>query len=266
MNKEYAIAFRVVKKAVEFQRRLFLSSGKKTIVYKDSKRSQIVGKADIETEKMITQALKRSFPEDGILGEEFGLRQGTSGRLWIIDPVDGSQNFYHHIPKFGISVALQDAHGIALGIVAHSMIGEYYTALRGRGAMLNGKKARVSSVRRLRDASGHLIAVSTVLKPEIRVRAMTKLLGHNIRRLWVSESTVISSAEVAMGYVDYCVALRCSVWDVAATSLLIKEAGGKVTDLHGKPLDMTVRDPFQEKLAAVFSHGKLHTDIIRSLR
>src|SRR5687767_13153691 len=109
--------------------------------------------ADRGAEERVRSAIAAAYPADGILGEELGEASGTSGRRWIIDPIDGTQSFIRGVPLWGVLVALEDGGECVLGVVALPALGETLWAARGGGAFLNGTPARVSAVTTLGDAT-----------------------------------------------------------------------------------------------------------------
>jgi myo-inositol-1(or 4)-monophosphatase len=210
-----------------------LSAG--AISSKARQRHNLVTRADTEAERLVVDRISRRFPSHAILTEETGQhgRASAGGERWIVDPLDGTINFVHEIVFFAVSIALERGGEIVAGVVHAPLLGETFSAARGRGAFLGRRRLRVSRTGDLRDA---LFATGF---PYDRTQAkwdnrenFSRLVhaGRGIRRLG---SAALDVAYVAAGRIDAFWELRLRPWDVAAASLLVTEAGGRVTDLRG---------------------------------
>jgi histidinol-phosphatase len=189
-----------------------------------------VTEADRAAERFLRDELARRHPGDGILGEEEGETPGTSGRRWILDPIDGTKAFRQGVPLFSNLLALEDEHGIALGIVNLPALGETVYAARGRGAFtldLRGEHpARVSDVSEPR---GALLTTSGYdYWPEPMLLRLRRS-GFQMRT-W---GDGYGYALLATGRVDVMVDPVVNRWDVAPMLVLVTEAGGRFTDLAG---------------------------------
>ena len=199
-----------------------------------------VSQADRKAERIIREELLKARPTYGFLGEEGEEIKGTDGaHRWIVDPLDGTTNFLHGIPHFAVSIALERQGEIVGGVVFNPATDELYTAERGGGAFLNDRRLRVGARKALSDA---VIATGTPHlgrgnhgKYLIELRhVMGETAG--IRRFGAA---ALDLAYVAAGRFDGFWERDLSAWDIAAGILLIREAGGWVTDADGgsKPLE-----------------------------
>lgn len=195
----------------------------------------IVTAADKDSEKLLIQGLKREFPDSDILAEESGTQRGKGVMKWIIDPLDGTSNFAHGLPWFCISVGLEMNGEIVLGCIYNPVIGELFYAEKGKGAYLNDEPISISQEKDLKNclfATGFYYFTGDELNKQlIRIkRVKEKSLG--VRRLG---SAALDLAYTAAGYFDGFWEIGLMPWDVAAGSILVKEAGGMVTDLTSGP-------------------------------
>jgi len=190
-----------------------------------------VTQADREAEQAIVGALTRAFPEWGVLGEEFGAKGATDVR-WIIDPIDGTKNFVRHIPVWATLLALE-AHGeIVVGVMHNPATGELYAARKGGGARLNGRPVRVSDVDDLWSA--------TLLHAGLRLYRKAGVWDGLVRLVDATErqrgfGDYLGYALVAEGKAEIYVEVDLKPWDLAPCKIIVEEAGGRFTDLTGKP-------------------------------
>lgn len=193
----------------------------------------LVTTADREAETLILRRLGSAFPGHRIVAEESGEHPGGSDFVWYVDPLDGTTNFVHALPHFAVSIALV-AHGeLAAAVVHDPMRHETFHASRGRGAFLNGERSGVSAVARVGDA---LIATGF---PYDRRRSAARYLpafervlrrAQGVRR---AGAAALDLAYVACGRLDAYWESQLKPWDTAAGSLLVREAGGRVTSYDG---------------------------------
>jgi myo-inositol-1(or 4)-monophosphatase len=198
-------------------------------------RHDLVTAADVASENRIKQIISEAFPDDIFMAEESHSGGNlTSGRTWIIDPIDGTTNFAHGVPFYAVSIALyieqQPQAAVILGIVQN----ELFTAEKGKGAYLNGSRISVSTVTQNVDAligTGFPYRDLSVLDDYMKVFDVLMHETHGVRR---PGSAAYDMAYVACGRYDGFYEYALAPWDVAAGSLLIREAGGLVTDWHGE--------------------------------
>lgn len=218
-----------------------------------------VTQADREAEQVIVEILQRAFPDDGFLGEEFGER-GPRDRRWIIDPIDGTKNFVRHIPVWAILIALEEAGEITVGVVHNPVTGELYTARRGGGAFLNGERIRISDEGDLSQA--YLLHAG--------------LRGARTTRYWDGFMRLVDATDRQRGFGDYIgygliaegkaevyaeiypEGSGLKPWDLAPCKILVEEAGGRFTDLEGRP---TIYSS-----SALATNGRLHDAALALLR
>lgn len=201
-----------------------------------------VTRVDRYIEQLTIDTLKRSYKNHSFLGEEFGLQEGKghdADWCWIIDPLDGTQNFIHGFPHFCISIAVQHKGVTQHGVIYDPVRDELFSASRGRGAMLNQRRIRVNIKDTLENsflAVGHPFkalrgeeVVSYAEQHFASLLAVTKA-GANIRR---GGSAALDLAYVAAGRFDGFFEVNLKPWDIAAGELLVREAGGTVVDMRG---------------------------------
>jgi myo-inositol-1(or 4)-monophosphatase len=200
------------------------------------RRNDFVSDVDRAAEEDIIRSLRRTYPDHGILAEESGNHSSPSGNdefLWIIDPLDGTTNYLHGVPQYAVSIALQHKGRLELGVVYNPANQELYTAHRGGGAELNNRRIRVSKRRSL---EGALLGTGFPYRSDQNVDAYLQLLSGFMREtagLRRQGAASLDLAYVAAGRFDGFFELGLQPWDIAAGSLLIREAGGLVGDLEG---------------------------------
>jgi myo-inositol-1(or 4)-monophosphatase len=193
-----------------------------------------VSDADREAERVIRELLSAERPHDGLIAEEGSRIEGERGRRWIVDPLDGTVNFLYGLRAWGVSIALEDSDGLAVGVVFNPVSGECFAAERGEGATLNGRPIHVTHCRSLDRAM-----VATGFSYEAPRRAeqaqlLVRLLPR-IRDLRRAGAAALDLAYVAAGRVDAFYERGLKPWDEAAGRLLVHEAGGVTADLEGEP-------------------------------
>jgi myo-inositol-1(or 4)-monophosphatase len=198
-------------------------------------RHDLVTAADVASENEIKRIISKAFPDDLFMAEESHSGVGlTSDRTWIIDPIDGTTNFAHGVPFYAVSIALyinkKPQFAVILGVVQN----ELFTAEKGKGAYLNGIKISVSSVTNNTEAlvgTGFPYRDLSVLDDYMKVFNVLMHETHGVRR---PGSAAYDMAYVACGRYDGFYEYALAPWDVAAGTLIIREAGGIVTDWHGE--------------------------------
>ncbi len=184
--------------------------------------------ADRAAERFVRDELARRHPNDGVIGEEFPDTVGTSGRRWIVDPIDGTQSFIRNVPLFSTLLAVEDEHGTAVGIIVLPALDEVVAAGRGRGCTWNNSPCRVSTTPSL---EGALVTTSSFSNWPIA--DLEALQGHNTKlRTW---GDAYGYALVATGRADVMVDPEVELYDVAAMPAIISEAGGRFTSVGGQP-------------------------------
>ncbi|MEO1082820.1 MAG: histidinol-phosphatase [Acidobacteriota bacterium] len=190
-----------------------------------------VTRADREAEQSLRSAIKRQFPDDGLLGEEYGEDAGTSGRTWILDPIDGTKSFIHGVPLYAILVALAVDGRAQVGVIHLPGLGETVSAFTGGCCRWNGRRAQVSSTARLDQAMVLTSDFPDVEQPGPRgTQAQRLYRAAGLRRTW---GDAYGYALVATGRADVMVDPIVEPWDVAAVQPIIEEAGGRFTSFDG---------------------------------
>ncbi|WP_263384082.1 inositol monophosphatase family protein [Granulicella arctica] len=210
----------------------------------------LVTEADRASEQLISERLKAVFPEHGVYGEE-GTRDRLEGEYrWYIDPLDGTTNFAHQFPVFCVSMGLerrapglaadQDGEMIA-GVIYDPLRDEMFSAERGRGAWLNGRKLKVSSTKTLAEsltATG-FPSQKRHSSPNVHFYQQITLRSHGVRR---AGSAALDLAYVACGRLDGYWEFKLNPWDTSAGVLLVEEAGGSVTHFDGGKFTLDSRE------------------------
>lgn len=198
--------------------------------------NDFVTSVDRAAEAEIISIIKKAYPDHAILAEESGEQEGTNINdvVWIIDPLDGTLNFIHGFPQFSVSIAVQMRGIIEHGVVYNPVSNELYTATKGSGAQLDGKRIRVSDCKQIETALiGTGFAYKRTSEPlDTCMNRLSKMLEAcaDIRR---AGSAALDLAFVAAGRLDGFYEVGLAPWDVAAGSLLVREAGGFVGDFAG---------------------------------
>ena len=228
------MALRAARKAGELIERSYERLD--TITVETKSPNDFVTEVDRGAEATIIQTLRKAYPDHGFKGEETGITEGKNpDYVWIIDPLDGTTNFVHGMPHFSVSIACQYRGQIEHAVVLDPIKREEFTASRGRGTMLNGRRIRVSGRRGL---DGALIGTGVPFSgpgyDQIQpyLACLKEVVGQTsgIRR---AGSAALDLAYVAAGRFDAFWEMHLNQWDFAAGVLLVQEAGGLVSDFHG---------------------------------
>lgn len=189
---------------------------------------------DHASEELIVQALLAARPEDGIIGEEGANRESKSGITWVIDPIDGTVNYFYNLPGWNISIAAKDDDGVLVGVVFAPTLNSLWRASRGGGAFLNNRPIHVSNSDSLGDS---LIATGFSYDPETRVLQGKKIaeLIPKVRDIRRNGAAAVDLCHVASGAVDGYFESGLKEWDLAAGGLIAREAGALVTGPGGAP-------------------------------
>jgi myo-inositol-1(or 4)-monophosphatase len=204
---------------------------------------------DVRSQELITRMVLEAFPEHAILGEEGVAGNASSEWQWIVDPIDGTVNYFYGIPHFCISIALRYAEEIRLGVIYDPMRDEIWAVTRGGGPTLNGAPIAVSPRTQLADA---VLSVG-FSKTAATIAAGLPLLEKYVRRARkcrLMGSAALDLAYVACGRLDAYIEQSVSLWDVAAGQLLVEAAGGK--------FESTAREDTPGKISVVASNGKIN--------
>jgi myo-inositol-1(or 4)-monophosphatase len=216
--------------------------------------------ADRRAEEIVREELAKARPDYGFLGEEGGAREGSDkSHRWIVDPLDGTTNFLHGIPHFAVSIALERNGAIVAGVVSNPANDELFVAERGKGAFLNDKRIRVAARQRLADAVvacglPHFGRGDLALARHEIAAAQQHFAG--LRRYGAA---TLDLAWVAAGRLDAYWERDLSPWDLAAGSILVREAGGFVSDIDGG-------EAIFAKSQIVAGNETMHGELLRLLK
>jgi myo-inositol-1(or 4)-monophosphatase len=229
---------------------------------REKARFDLVTDADLNSQRTIRSYLQGRFPGHGFLGEEENAGSSRPAPdappTWIVDPLDGTTNYVHDCPMYCVSIGLQVAGEMVVGVVLDPSRPELFSAAKGQGAFLNDKPIQVSRAAKLEEA-----LLSTGFPPDMRGQERTlewwrylSLRTHSLRR---TGSTALNLAYVASGRFDGYWAFDNHVWDVAGAMVLVREAGGVLTDVDGSAYDPYTPD-------ALASNGPLHPVLLEVFR
>ncbi|HEY1322180.1 MAG TPA: histidinol-phosphatase [Streptosporangiaceae bacterium] len=214
--------------------------------------------ADRATEESLRNVLRRARPRDAVLGEEFG-RIGSGPRCWVIDPIDGTKNYVRGVPVWATLIGLMDGDEVVVGVVSAPALSRRWWGARGGGAwtgrgLTKATRCQVSAVGKLPDASFSYSSLSG-WEEQGRLPGFLELT----RTVWRTRAygDFWSHMLVAEGAVDISAEPEVSLWDLAALQIIIEEAGGRFTDLSGRPTP--------DGGSAVASNGLLHDEVLERL-
>ena len=195
-----------------------------------------VSEVDLKVEEHIIRLLKKTYPNHGFIAEESGADQADAENVWIIDPIDGTRNFLHGFPFFSISIALRMKDRIEHGVIYDPLRHECFSASRGHGARLNNHRIRVSKTTKLGES---LLAIDFPLRNPKQSQAginLIRALSEKCAGIRRTGSAALDLAYVASGRLDGFWDKGLNLWDIAAGSLIVREAGGIVCDHQGQEL------------------------------
>ncbi|MBI3231873.1 MAG: inositol monophosphatase [Candidatus Doudnabacteria bacterium] len=253
-NQKYLkVAIQAAKQSGPIFKKFFGNAGRAKM--KNGDPRNLVTKIDLRIERHIRKTILKSFPGAKIIGEEYGSSKlKTNDVVWLIDPIDGTNNYIRGVPFSCISIGVWDGKGPLSGVVYNPIINQIYTALRGQGAFLNGKRIHVSNISKLNSTSGAI----GWLTPGQGKKTFNQLINA-VRKLRVFASSSWQTCMVASGQLDYFTTRDVHIWDVGGPLAILQEAGGKFTDFKGNPLKISL-------LEIVASNGKLQNELINKLK
>lgn len=200
--------------------------------------ANLVTEADFASQEAIHNLIHARFPDHGFLGEEGLSRTGRAAEYrWVIDPLDGTSNYVHRFPYYAVSIGLEHAGELIVGVILDPTRDELFAAERGRGAWLNGRPLRTSAVDRLE----HTFAVASLPVAARRDHPAFDRFGRVLEQVQTVQRTgsaALNLAYVATGRIDAFWSSSLKPWDMAAGVLIVREAGGRVTRLDGGPFQL----------------------------
>ncbi len=246
---------RFIEKTVLAAGKLALSRKGRLAFRRHKDAHDFVTDADLAVEKYVMGRIKAEFPSHSIYSEEKGGVPGSSsGDLWILDPIDGTNNYSFGLPLWGVSLAYAKNGIVQAGGIFLPELGIFLSAQKGRGAFSNGREIRVSGRKKLSDSL--VLFESRLAQPsdgkKIRMLSNAARRAFGVRVLGVA---VFNLGFIAMGRADASIMSGLKVVDFAAGALIVEEAGGKVTDLSGRKWTLETRD-------FAVSNGKIHGQIL----
>lgn len=246
--------------AAEAAAKVILHYFERGVQMRDKGDDGLVSQADIEAEQAIARVIHARFPDHAILGEEVHSGAISSEHLWIVDPLDGTNNFAHRIPHFAVSIAYYHQQVAQCGVVVNPVRGDWYWATRGGGAFFNGSRLRVNDHQQLNQT---MIGVGFYYDRGKMMEATLAAIGdffrqqiHGVRRFGTA---ALDLCAVAAGMYGVFFEYRLSPWDFAAGRLILEEAGGHITDGHGDALPL-------QKTSLLASNGHLHAAALEIVR
>jgi len=234
------------------------SSFGRKIVVSNKGDIDLVTEVDLAAEKVIKDLIQSHYPKHGILAEESGATETDSEYRWIVDPLDGTTNYAHGLPIFCVSIALERAGEMIVGVIYDPMRDELFAAEKGSGATLNGRSIRVSAAETLTKSllvTGFPYDIHTNTVNNIDNFTNFIRNAQAVRRLG---SAAIDLCYVACGRFDGFWEMKLNAWDMAAGALIVEEAGGEVTNFAGNTFD-----PFKKEICA--SNGMIHKEMVTIL-
>lgn len=222
----------------------------------------LVTEADRDIELALRARIKEAFPGHGVLGEEHGLEGDRDAPIWVIDPIDGTNNFAAGIPVFGTLIGLRVKGRTEVGIASAPALGERYEAARGDGAVMNGESIRVSEVSELEDATlcyggwkwmetaGLADKWAPIVRRARRDRGFGDFWGHML---------------VARGAAEVMAEPMLAIWDVAALEVIVEEAGGRMTTFSGQPYPESRMWGPEGEGSCLTTNGHLHDLLLKEL-
>lgn len=234
------------------------STGRRMTVQYKTSWSDLVTEVDRRVEREIQAMIRARFPGHGFLGEEEG-GGFDQEYTWVLDPLDGTTNFAHTLPNFACSLACYRGGEGLVGAIFDPNRNELFTARRGEGARLNGAPIRVDEAQSLQES-----LIGTNLLWDMRENRFHRLpglqeLGRRVRGVRSIGSAALELAYVACGRYSGFTQWQLAPWDFCAGALIVQEAGGRVTQLSGIPLDPT------GPCSVVASNGRIHADMLSLL-
>jgi myo-inositol-1(or 4)-monophosphatase len=216
----------------------------------------LVTRADLESEQAIVAEIRKTFPAHNFLGEESYSDDSASQHLWIIDPLDGTNNFAHGIPRFAVSVGYYRDGVAQCGAVVNPVTGELFSVEKGRGAFHNGAPTQVNRHSQLNQtmiATGFYYDRGKMM--EATLAAIGELFHQNIQGIRRFGAASLDLIDVGLGRYGGYFEFTLSPWDFAAAKLFVEEAGGQVTTCTGEPMPLA-------KLSLLASNGLLHQPLL----
>ncbi|OGR78846.1 MAG: hypothetical protein A2X32_08335 [Elusimicrobia bacterium GWC2_64_44] len=230
--------------------------------YRLKGRANLLTAADLASEKAVKAVIRRAFPDDGFMAEESPLEETPNGRLWIIDPLDGTTNYAHGFPAAAVSIGFSERGVLKAGGVCDPFRNELFLASKGGGAFVNGRRLRVTSTPSLDKSllvSG--FAYDRAERADFYCGFFSEFMriSHDVRRMGAAS---LDLCWLAAGRTDGYWEFGLKPWDVAAGKVILEEAGGRATDFSGKP--WRVGPGLGAETLA--TNGRIHAPMLKIIR
>ncbi len=224
-----------------------------------SDKSDLVTEADLTSEKIIVGIITKNFPSHNIISEEKVRIDNKSEYTWAVDPIDGTVSFASHVPFFAVSIGLLKDNEPIVGVIYHVEQKDLYWAQKGQGAFLNGKKISVSKTNKL-DRAVIGLGIGTITRRKAKLKDYFYPLLNKVLYVYMLGGGAVTMALVARGSLD-AAPNAAWIWDQAAAGIIIPEAGGKISDRYGNPVDWS-----KDRAEFICSNGLIHGDILKALK
>lgn len=229
-------------------------------------RGDIQTEADRAAESFIKIQITRQFPDHAMISEEGTALTGTSDYQWIVDPLDGTYRFWHRLPEFGVSLGVTYRGQPVVGVIwltqGFSGQEEMYSATRGYGAYCNGSPVRVSTINRLdRALLGYDYGHDAIEREKL---PLLRMITPHVQYVLMGACATYALCALASGRTEGYAHRTLAAWDFAAALVIIEEAGGKVTDLAGHPVDLHAGSTRTYEFLA--SNGALHDQLLKLVK
>ena len=216
----------------------------------------LVSKADVESERAIVETIRAAFPDHEILGEEEASADTGAEHVWVVDPLDGTNNFAHGIPHFAVSIGYRHRGEPTVGVIFNPVTGDWYTAARGEGAFHGERRAEVAKATRLDEVFvgvGFFYDRGAMMQATLdAIRDLFHEKIHGVRRFGTASLDLVHVGLGRFGaYFEY----ELQPWDFAAGELFVTEAGGRITTCRGEAMPIT-------KTSVLASNGPLHDAVL----
>lgn len=221
--------------------------------------SDFATQADLRAEEVIVEAVTKNFPSHNIISEEKIRINRKSPFTWAIDPIDGTISFVANLPFFAVSIGLLKNNQPIVGVIYHVERKDLYWAEKGKGAHLNGKKISVSKTNKLENAVVGL-GIGKISQRKSKLDEYFSPLLDKVRYIYMLGGGAVTMALVAKGSLD-ALPNRAWIWDQAAAGIIIPEAGGRITDRYGNPVDWSV-----DETEFIASNGLIHEQLLEALK
>jgi myo-inositol-1(or 4)-monophosphatase len=249
------VALGAVKKSAKAILPIFKKFDRHTVMLKAKKEA--VTEADKLSEKIIINEIQKNFLKHDILSEEFGSIDNKSEYRWILDPIDGTTSFTEHSPLWCISLAVAHKDELIFSVVYAPDIDELFIAEKGKGATVNGRKINVSDFSDGKTLNAYCHDKSSAdIQKAVKYFSYQKLHGTNIQQLG---SAALELCYIAAGRIESLAVFGANAWDVSGGILMVKEAGGKVTDFNNRSWQIGGRE-------ILATNGKVHSDLLEIIK